>query len=618
MLLYSIIKKTEIINNPEVALRKIIDRKKSREYAGMVLALVLVVFGVLMAVSAISSFDHSIEREQDRQLAGVLKSVDYNVNDTVTRIEKQMDAITASERFTQAVETWQQGGEAGDVLAQMENSAISNMAVFEAMFITRDGKKVLSTMEWMDYSIEENITGDIWRCRDSGGTEFLAVKCRLGKDLVCYGVIDLAGLYFRTMERLGVPEDSLMLLEAGTGVLMYQENGDIRFSTAEEAAKSDMPATREAVMLKGSEKNSAADSGSYEKLSGKSRITTRVDTMPSSATENGIFAISAALDYDALEGLARGTATKLIIYLLIAAAGVLLIILLFLKSRREKQQVDIELQTLREKNLQMEELTKKTRELAHHQRLETIGTMTSSIAHEFNNLLTPIMGYSLMTLEKLPQDDDQIYDDVLEIYNASVKAKDIIARLSELSRKNTESVFKRIVPDDLVNKVLHVTAPALPKNVDIFRDLHCDGRSIEGNETQLSQLLLNLVMNAFQAMGEEGGEITLSTAVDGEDVVFTVRDNGPGISEEIRDKIYDPFFTTKESGAGTGLGLAIARQAVEDHRGRIEVDSTPGEGTEFRVYIPKADTGLPEGYEDYVMETSGADIVDSEDIKTHL
>ena len=618
MLLYSIIKKKEIINNPEVALRKIIDRKKSREYAGMALALVLVVFGVLMAVSAISSFDHSIEREQDRQLAGVLKSVDYNINDTVTRIEKQMDALTASGRFTQAVEIWQMGGEAGNVLTQMENSAVSNMSVFEAMFITRDGKEVLSTMEWMDYSIEENITGDIWRCRDSGGTEFLAVKCKLGKNLSCWGVIDMAGLYFRTMERLGVPEDSLMLLEAGTGVLMYQENGDIRFSTAEEAAKSDMPATREAVMLKGSEKNSAADSGSYEKLSGKSRITTRVDTMPSSATENGIFAISAALDYDALEGLARGTATKLIIYLLIAAAGVLLIILLFLKSRREKQQVDIELQTLREKNLQMEELTKKTRELAHHQRLETIGTMTSSIAHEFNNLLTPIMGYSLMTLEKLPQDDDQIYDDVLEIYNASVKAKDIIARLSELSRKNTESVFKRIVPDDLVNKVLHVTAPALPKNVDIFRDLHCDGRSIEGNETQLSQLLLNLVMNAFQAMGEEGGEITLSTAVDGEDVVFTVRDNGPGISEEIRDKIYDPFFTTKESGAGTGLGLAIARQAVEDHRGRIEVDSTPGEGTEFRVYIPKADTGLPEGYEDYVMETSGADIVDSEDIKTHL
>ncbi|MGN0702397.1 MAG: sensor histidine kinase [Lentihominibacter sp.] len=599
-------------------MRKIIDRKKSREYAGMALALALVVIGVIMVASAISRFDHSIEEEQDRQLAGVLESVDYNINDTVTRIEKQMDALTASERFSQAVEAWQMGGDAGDVLAQMENAAVSNMSVFEAMFITRKGEKILSTMEWMDYSIGENITGDIWRCRDGGGTEFLAVRCKLGKDLVCYGVIDLAGMYFRTLERLGLPEDSLMLLEAGTGVLLYQEKGEIRFTTAEEAAKADMPAVREAVMLNESEQTSAAESDSYEKKSGKDKITTRVDTLPSSNTENGIFAISASLDYDALEGLARGTATRLMFYLAIAAAGILLIILLFLKNRREKQQVDLELQNLKEKNRQMEELTRKTQELAHHQRLETIGTMTSSIAHEFNNLLTPIMGYSLMTLEKLPQDDDQIYDDVLEIYNASVKAKDIISRLSELSRKNTESVFKRIVPDDLVNKVLHVTAPALPKNVDIFRELHCGGRSIEGNETQLSQLLLNLVMNAFQAMGEEGGEIILSTAVEGENVVFTVRDSGPGISEEIRDKIFDPFFTTKESGAGTGLGLAIARQAVEDHKGRIEVDSAPGEGTEFRVYIPKADTGLPEGYENYVLETSGADIVDSEDIKTRI
>ena len=121
------------------------------------------------------------------------------------------------------------------------------------------------------------------------------------------------------------------------------------------------------------------------------------------------------------------------------------------------------------------------------------------------------MGYSLMTLEKLPQDEGGVYDDVLEIYNASMKAKDIISRLSELSRKNTEMKFTTINPDDLVNKVLHVTSPALPKNVDIFRELHCSKKYIEGNETQLSQLILNLIINAFQALGEEGGEVTGGT-----------------------------------------------------------------------------------------------------------
>ena len=257
-------------------------------------------------------------------------------------------------------------------------------------------------------------------------------------------------------------------------------------------------------------------------------------------------------------------------------------------------EADMELEDLKEKNRQMEELNRKTQELAHHQRLETIGTLTSSIAHEFNNLLTPIMGYSLMTLEKLPQDEGGVYDDVLEIYNASMKAKDIISRLSELSRKNTEMKFTTINPDDLVNKVLHVTSPALPKNVDIFRNLHCSKKYIEGNETQISQLILNLIINAFQALGEEGGEVTVTTERVGTDIMFEVADNGPGIPDDIKEKIFDPFFTTKESGAGTGLGLAIALQAAEDHKGRMEVESEVGKGTSFKVFIPELEM-KPEG-----------------------
>ena len=204
------------------------------------------------------------------------------------------------------------------------------------------------------------------------------------------------------------------------------------------------------------------------------------------------------------------------------------------------------------------------------------------------------MGYSLMTLEKLPQDEGGVYDDVLEIYNASMKAKDIISRLSELSRKNTEMKFTTINPDELVNKVLHVTSPALPKNVDIFRNLHCSKKYIEGNETQISQLILNLIINAFQALGERGGEVTVTTERVGSDIMFEVADNGPGIPDDIKEKIFDPFFTTKESGAGTGLGLAIALQAAEDHKGRMEVESEVGKGTSFKVFIPELEM-KPEG-----------------------
>ncbi len=281
------------------------------------------------------------------------------------------------------------------------------------------------------------------------------------------------------------------------------------------------------------------------------------------------------------------TASRIILGGALVLAGMLIASLIFMQGKRDMMKADQELEALKEKNRQMEELTRKTQELAHHQRLETIGTLTSSIAHEFNNLLTPIMGYSLMTLEKLPQDADGPYDDVLEIYNASVKAKDIISRLSELSRKNTEMRFETINPDELVNKVLHVASPALPKKVDIFRHLRCADKYIEGNETQLSQLVLNLIINAFQALGDERGEVHVTTNKIGSDIMIEVADNGPGIPDDIKEKIFDPFFTTKEAGVGTGLGLAIALQAAEDHKGRLEVESGEGKGTSFKVYIPE-------------------------------
>ena len=113
----------------------------------------------------------------------------------------------------------------------------------------------------------------------------------------------------------------------------------------------------------------------------------------------------------------------------------------------------------------MEALNRKNQELAHHDRLQTIGTLTSSIAHEFNNLLTPIMGYSILVLEQLPSDAEELYDNVLEIYNSSRKAKEIIARLSDLSRKNTSLTFQYVSPDELVRKVLAVASPARPPHV---------------------------------------------------------------------------------------------------------------------------------------------------------
>ena len=235
----------------------------------------------------------------------------------------------------------------------------------------------------------------------------------------------------------------------------------------------------------------------------------------------------------------------------------------------------------------MQQLLDATRELAHHQRLEMIGTMTSSIAHEFNNLLTPIMGYSILTMEKLPEGNDELYDNLSEIYDASRRAKSLISRLSALSRKGSTSEATAFSPDALLDKVEEMALPAKPKNVVLIKEYHCPERCLTANETQIGQLLLNLIINAFQAMEPDGGTLTVSTARRDGQVIFRVADTGPGIEPELLPRIYDPFFTTKEMGRGTGLGLAIVHQIVDEHKGEISVESAPGKGTAFTISLPE-------------------------------
>ena len=267
--------------------------------------------------------------------------------------------------------------------------------------------------------------------------------------------------------------------------------------------------------------------------------------------------------------------------------GVGMLIIIILQVLRKTSRLEQEAELLRQRNLAMEELNRQTQQLAHHQRLETLGTLTSSIAHEFNNLLTPIMGYSLMALEKLPPEEEELYDNILEVYNASRTAKNLISRLSDLSRKNTDATFRMASPDDLVRRTVEVASPAKPENVEIRLDLSCQDQRLKVNEIQIQQLMLNLILNAFQAMEGKGGILTVKTSFDDRNVYLHVRDTGCGISEENRARIFDPFFTTKESGRGTGLGLAIAAQVAEDHQGSIRVDSRVGEGTAFTVKLPR-------------------------------
>ena len=290
---------------------------------------------------------------------------------------------------------------------------------------------------------------------------------------------------------------------------------------------------------------------------------------------------------EVLTELFRVSAVKLLLGGGLTAAGLVIGTILVLHLLRRTARMEKEARALRRRNEAVEELIRQKEKLAHHQRLETLGTLTSSIAHEFNNLLTPIMGYSMMAMEKLPPEEEELYDDLLEIYNASRKAKTIISRLSDLSRKNTAVTFRPVALDELVKKTLDVANPAKPLKTEIKLNLNCWDQRLLANEIQMSQMLLNLILNGFHAMGEEPGTLTIETSFDEHNIHLRVTDTGCGIPEDIRKKIFEPFFTTKEAGKGTGLGLAIVAQVVADHHGHIRVDSKVGEGTRFSISLPR-------------------------------
>ena len=290
--------------------------------------------------------------------------------------------------------------------------------------------------------------------------------------------------------------------------------------------------------------------------------------------------------YDAfLEFLRQNT------ILLLFGSGVILLGLVFLLAyvvglSLENRSAAREMKRLNERQKKLEQINLQTKQLAHHQRLEIIGTLTASISHEFNNLLTPIMSYSLLTLEKLPPEEEELSDNLIEIFNASEKAKEIISRLSDLSRKNTPDTFRLVSIDALIKKTLSIAMPAKPEGVEIRLNLNCWDQRIRANEIQITQMLLNLILNAYHAMGETG-ILSVDTTFDDRFVNLRVADDGCGIPEKLQQKVFDPFFTTKESGKGTGLGLAIVAQVVEDHNGNIQIESKPGQGTCFTVSLPR-------------------------------
>ena len=240
------------------------------------------------------------------------------------------------------------------------------------------------------------------------------------------------------------------------------------------------------------------------------------------------------------------------------------------------------------------------RQLIQSQKMEAIGTLAGGIAHDFNNILSAILGFAELALFELTE-GSRSYDDVSEIVTAGNRAKDLVRQILTFSRK-TEQEFKPINIVPLISEALKFLRATLPSTIEIQKQIDAVRVEVLCNSTMVQQILMNLCTNAAHAMKDTGGILTVSLSEveiqegdisnlpdlpPGPYVHLTISDTGPGIETGILGRIFDPYFTTKEKGEGTGLGLSVVHGIAQSLKGAVEVESDPGKGTEFNVYLPR-------------------------------
>ncbi len=246
------------------------------------------------------------------------------------------------------------------------------------------------------------------------------------------------------------------------------------------------------------------------------------------------------------------------------------------------------------------EKSKLEEQLIHTQKMEAIGTMAGGIAHDFNNILSAILGYADMAQDETPP-GSSVHEDLEEILLAGERARSLVQQILAFSRKEIQE-YVSIHLEPIIKETSKLLRATTPSNVEINYSIERDCGTILADPTKIHQILMNLCMNAVQAMEARGGQLDVSLStrqlyqldlVDHQDfqpglyTVFSVSDTGPGIPQEIIHRIFDPYFTTKDIGKGSGMGLSVVMGIVKSSNGFINVSSVPNTKTAFTVFFPE-------------------------------
>ncbi len=249
------------------------------------------------------------------------------------------------------------------------------------------------------------------------------------------------------------------------------------------------------------------------------------------------------------------------------------------------------------------------------QKMEALGTLAGGIAHDFNNILVAVIGYAELTLNAMDKNSPH-HQNLQKILQAGMRARDLVNQILTFGRQEKREL-KPLQPGLQIKDALDMLRSTLPATIEIRQNFAADVDHVMVDPTQIHQIIINLCTNAAQAMEEDGGQLSVALSQvelaghvvsthpgvqPGSFIRLSVQDTGKGIAPEIIDKIFHPYFTTKDKGKGTGLGLAMVHGIVKSYGGFIDVKSKAGQGTTFHVFIPTI--AQPPLNEDYL----GADL----------
>ncbi len=588
-------------------------------FIAVVLAAVLGVLTYAVA-NTYTAYTDMVVQQQQQYLLVTARAVSKTLSLYISEQLRDIEILIRSPGFLTEFENYYETGEGTTMREHIVSYMLSQKRGVKSIYLLdKNGEKLY---QYNDYPFLEEFDENLLHLKEraaahkSGiGSVFRISPKHYGLTLVndvIHGseslgtvvvVIDLERVYEEYLAPLNIENtgDIIVKNEKGT-VIMHPDSKMLTFNPFREIADLDtLPQYRDYYEMLTRQYSQEEGTAIYRAYSGGIQPPEeKIAAFSRMNVNNTSWYVSAVLPYSTVKGLIDRNVGQfgLLVAAILTVLGVCVIS--FYAMRKNQQNLELETTYLKDINRTLKELHQSREQVYHYQKLQTIGALASGIVHEFNNLLTPILGYSEFIRERMGP-ESEYYDDMSEIYEAGTRAKEIVEQLLPFSRRETDSTaygpvnLEAVLQDDT-----KMVSMILPSNIRLekgYKDIHA---TVYGSATQLHQVLLNLCSNAVQAMEGKGGTLTVQAekisanalpanyhpTVASGFVRVRVADTGCGMTPETLAHIFDAFFTTKAAGEGTGLGLSVVQNILISHGGFIEAHSTVGKGSEFLVYLP--------------------------------